>query len=263
MSLWGPPPLTLAAGKLPLVVSNSLTLAGTDGSTLNIGVGGTLGSAAFQPSSAFAASNATLTLGSSTLSLGGTTTAIAGMTTLSLSGGVTITVANNGITNSGGSLGLSSSTAGSAINFTGGSNGGGASMSLWDTSNSLMFTSGISLSWSATASPFGTLDTRLFRDGAGFLAQRADTTPQGKRIYYTFADTANYQRLALNTASSYVELAAESGGTGAVNIDLKLTTKGTGVVNFGSFTTLGAETLAGYILVKDAAGNSRKLAVIA
>ena len=36
-----------------LTVSNTLTLAGTDGSTLNIGAGGTLGSAAFTASSAY------------------------------------------------------------------------------------------------------------------------------------------------------------------------------------------------------------------
>lgn len=38
--------LTLAAGKT-LTISNTLTLAGTDGSTLNIGTGGTLGTAAY------------------------------------------------------------------------------------------------------------------------------------------------------------------------------------------------------------------------
>jgi hypothetical protein len=45
---------TLASGKT-FTVSNTLTLAGTDGSTLNIGGGGTLGSAAYQPTTAFAA----------------------------------------------------------------------------------------------------------------------------------------------------------------------------------------------------------------
>ena len=39
-----------------LTVSNTLTLAGTDGSTLNVGAGGTLGTAAFTASSAYATS---------------------------------------------------------------------------------------------------------------------------------------------------------------------------------------------------------------
>jgi len=45
--------LTLAAGKT-LTASNTLTFAGTDGSTLNIGTGGTLGTAAYTAASAYA-----------------------------------------------------------------------------------------------------------------------------------------------------------------------------------------------------------------
>ena len=47
--------LTLANGKT-LTASNTLTLAGTDGSTLNIGGGGTLGTAAFMAATSFAGS---------------------------------------------------------------------------------------------------------------------------------------------------------------------------------------------------------------
>ena len=47
---------TIAGGSASktLTISNTLTLAGTDGSTLNIGAGGTLGSAAFTATSAYA-----------------------------------------------------------------------------------------------------------------------------------------------------------------------------------------------------------------
>src|SRR5262249_21107278 len=38
--------VSVASGK-PLTVSNTLTLAGTDGATLNVGAGGTFGTAAF------------------------------------------------------------------------------------------------------------------------------------------------------------------------------------------------------------------------
>jgi hypothetical protein len=48
-------PVTLAAGKT-LAVNNTLTLAGSDGSTLNVGAGGTLGSAAFAATGNFLAS---------------------------------------------------------------------------------------------------------------------------------------------------------------------------------------------------------------
>jgi hypothetical protein len=56
--------LTLAAGKT-FTASNTLTLAGTDGSTLNVGAGGTLGSAAFTSSSAYQAPITLTTTGTS------------------------------------------------------------------------------------------------------------------------------------------------------------------------------------------------------
>jgi len=46
------------------------------------------------------------------------------------------------------------------------------------------------------------------------------------------------------------------------NIDLQLTPKGTGNVRLGTHTALGSETVTGYITIKDAAGNARKLAVV-
>lgn len=52
--------LTLGAGKT-LTISNTLTLAGTDNSTLNIGTGGTLGTAAYTASTAYQAVNTSLT----------------------------------------------------------------------------------------------------------------------------------------------------------------------------------------------------------
>jgi hypothetical protein len=55
--------LTIADGKT-LSASNTLTLAGTDASTLNIGTGGTLGSAAFTNTSAFQAPISLTTTGS-------------------------------------------------------------------------------------------------------------------------------------------------------------------------------------------------------
>lgn len=54
------------------------------------------------------------------------------------------------------------------------------------------------------------------------------------------------------------------GAAGAsTNIDILLTPKGSGVVRFGAYTTLGAEALAGYITIKDAGGTLRKVAVVA
>lgn len=47
------------------------------------------------------------------------------------------------------------------------------------------------------------------------------------------------------------------------DLDVHLVPKGAGLVRFGTLSGLGAEVLSGYITVKDAAGNSRKIGVIA
>lgn len=46
------------------------------------------------------------------------------------------------------------------------------------------------------------------------------------------------------------------------NIDLRLLGKGSGVLRFGAHTAIGAETVTGYITIKDSAGTTRKLAVV-
>lgn len=46
------------------------------------------------------------------------------------------------------------------------------------------------------------------------------------------------------------------------NIDLSLTPKGSGVLRFGTHSALAAETVTGYITIKDAVGTSRKIAVV-
>jgi len=46
------------------------------------------------------------------------------------------------------------------------------------------------------------------------------------------------------------------------DIDLFLAPKGAGNIKFGTHAAIDAETLTGYITIKDAAGNARKLAVV-
>lgn len=118
------------------------------------------------------------------------------------------------------------------------------------------------MAWANGSNWYDTKDTALFRDAAGILAQRANTTAQGLRVYYTWTNSSNHQRAAINTAAANIELAAETAGTGADDIDVKLTPAGTGVVQFGSHSAVAAETVTGFITIKDAAGNARKLAVL-
>lgn len=97
--------------------------------------------------------------------------------------------------------------------------------------NGLLLASGSSIQWGTTTQPgisFTTGDLTVLRDAANVLALRNGTSAHSLRAYYTYTDASNYQRLALNTTSTSVELAAESAGTGAANIDLALTVKGSG-----------------------------------
>jgi hypothetical protein len=73
-----------------------------------------------------------------------------------------------------------------------------------------------------------TRDTFLYRDSAGIFAIRNGINAETLRLYRTFTDSANYERLALQTGSAYVQLAAETAGTGADNMNIVLTPTGTG-----------------------------------
>jgi len=83
-------------------------------------------------------------------------------------------------------------------------------------------------SGSATASA----DLYLYRDAAATLAQRNGTTQQIFRLYNTYTDSSNYERLTLTgVAGTSVNITAETLGTGADNINIVLTPAGTGVVS--------------------------------
>jgi len=117
--------------------------------------------------------------------------------------------------------------------------------------------SSLPLAWSA-GDTNGAGDIKLFRDAAAQLALRNGATPQKFSVAFAYTDGSNYERLALSSAGVVVE----SAGTGAANIDLGLTPAGTGKVKFGTHAAIGAETVTGYIEVKDAGGTTRKLAVV-
>lgn len=119
-----------------------------------------------------------------------------------------------------------------------------------------------SFRWSSTSDSAGATDLILARDAANILAQRNGTNAQASRLYFSYTDAANYTRLALKTATGVHTLETESAGTGEANIDLALTPKGTGRVRFGTHSALAAETVTGYITIKDAGGTERKVAVV-
>lgn len=90
------------------------------------------------------------------------------------------------------------------------------------------------LAWtnSGAASP---QDVQLWRDEAYVLAQRVDTNPQTFRLYETYTDSSNYERMAISAAAGTNTIKPEAAGTGtASKIDYHLTatdvriTSGTG-----------------------------------
>mgnify|MGYP000877930645 CR=1 FL=1 len=67
------------------------------------------------------------------------------------------------------------------------------------------------------ASTLGTRDTTLQRDAAGVLAQREGTTAQTFRVYKTYTDASNYERLSIGYNSGFGswDITPQYAGTGA------------------------------------------------
>jgi hypothetical protein len=78
-----------------------------------------------------------------------------------------------------------------------------------------------------------------------------------------------FQAYGYSGSDSWIEIASGTGNafisakSSASNADLTLASKGTGLVRFGVFTSGSDVPITGYITIKDEAGNTRKLAVIA
>ena len=105
-------------------------------------------------------------------------------------------------------------------------------------------------------------DTNISKEyrtkGAGFHVFTTNTGQVQLQITHT-ASAVNYPVITGAATGNAVTASAE--GSDA-NIDFAITPKGTGVLRFGTHSALAAETVTGYITIKDAAGNSRKLAVL-
>jgi|688.fasta_scaffold275956_1 hypothetical protein len=112
------------------------------------------------------------------------------------------------------------------------------------------------------------------------LGSSVQTAANGQKITFTdsgvlfsaVADNTNQFQINTTVSSANI-LAATSSVTGSppsisasgsdTDIDIALFPKGTGLVRYGSHTATSDVPITGYIEIKDAAGNTRKLAVIA
>jgi hypothetical protein len=102
-------------------------------------------------------------------------------------------------------------------------------------------------------------DVQLWRGAADILELRRGANAQKFNWYATYTDASNYEGGYLTAAAGSVTLGARTAGTGSDNIDLLLLPAGTGNVKFGTYAAKGAEAFDGYITIKDAAGNARKI----
>lgn len=80
------------------------------------------------------------------------------------------------------------------------------------------------------------------------------------RITHT-ASSVNYIGATGGVTGSPGTVTLFAGGSDS-DVDIALTPKGTGVLKFGTRTAIAAETVTGYITIKDSGGTSRKLAVV-
>jgi hypothetical protein len=95
---------------------------------------------------------------------------------------------------------------------------------------------------------FGQSGTQTFLDNNGNELLKFTTTPAAvPYVNITNATTGNAPK---------IEAAGET------NLDLFLGGAGTGVLQFGTHSAIGAETVTGFITIKDSGGTTRKLAVV-
>ena len=91
-----------------------------------------------------------------------------------------------------------------------------------------------SFGWTSSNNEFQDVkDTTLRRDSEGVLALRTGVSTQTFRIYNTYTDASNYERLSLipGAASNWMQIKAETAGTGGDNLNIALTPSGTGGIS--------------------------------
>jgi hypothetical protein len=76
----------------------------------------------------------------------------------------------------------------------------------------------VSIEWSSGTNINSGSDLSISRDAANTLAQRNGTNPQAFRLYNTFTDASNFERLAIRWASNICEIKPEAGGTGTTRV---------------------------------------------
>ena len=78
----------------------------------------------------------------------------------------------------------------------------------------------------------------LVGEAADVLSAVRSTNPQTFRVYRTFTDSSNYERLAFTSAAGEMQIRAETAGTGTDDLFIRLVPSGSaGVFSDGGFRT--------------------------
>jgi hypothetical protein len=109
---------------------------------------------------------------------------------------------------------------------------------------------------STTASPFlyGTNTSHDFMTGSGSFGS-GNLQVQIPHV----ASAVNYAQISGAVTGSGVSFSAAGSDT---DIDINFIPKGSGVLSFGTHSAIGAETVTGFITIKDEGGTSRKVAIV-
>jgi Pectate lyase superfamily protein len=108
---------------------------------------------------------------------------------------------------------------------------GGSLAGLWS-QYSLNLTFGMSFGW--FNSGLSANDLVLWRDAAATLAQRDGVNPQTFRLYNTYTDANNYERLTLGWTANELRIGGQNAGTGSAR-DLRLFAANDLILNSAGF----------------------------
>ncbi|NBT52840.1 MAG: hypothetical protein EBV86_15820 [Marivivens sp.] len=99
-------------------------------------------------------------------------------------------------------------------------------------------------------------DLIIERDDADTLAQRRGTNSQTYRLYNTYTDASNYERLSFNWDTNVFKIKSEAGGTGTVR-GIQLGSAATEpVALFGATPVVQPTTAGGSATVAGGGGNN-------
>jgi hypothetical protein len=87
----------------------------------------------------------------------------------------------------------------------------------WATGNLTTYDNGM-YGWTGSNTAVGTSDLTLRRDAADTLAQRRGTNAQAFRVYNTFTDVSNFERIFFGFSSNTAALVQDAAGTGSARV---------------------------------------------